>query len=274
MTWVKIDDKFYDNRANRELGAAGRDLFLAGLCYCNKGLTDGEIPKVDVPMLLAQAQAKKATIERLLAAGRWLDLGDRYEVAEYLEYQPSKAKVLAEREKARKKKQRQRAGQPDDDPFEDVPLGSPPGDTPRDSPGDSPPVVPVPPSRPVPSTPNLRPPGASVLVNGDREAAFAAFWSCYPKKVAKATARAAFGKALKRTTAETIVAGAQSYRDDPERDPDFTKHPATWLNGDCWDDEREQERRRSKAANAADRFEERHGHIGAGHVIEVRELNP
>lgn len=252
MTWVKVDDKFYDNPTNRELGAAGRDLFLAGLCYCAKGLTDGTIPKVDVPLLLAQAQAKRATVTRLVDAGRWLDLGDRYEVAEYLEYQLSKERVLADRERARKKKQRQRAGiEDDEDPFEDVPPGSPPGDTTRDTQGDDPGGVPAPPSRPVPSTPDLRPPGGSVLVNADREAAFAAFWSAYPRKVAKATARTAFGKALKRTNLEALVAGATAYANDPHRDPAYTKHPATWLNGDCWEDDYTPERTRSNGTKAA-----------------------
>lgn len=258
MTWVKIDDKFYDNPTNRSLGPAGRDLFIAGLTYCAKGLTDGVIPKCDLPLLLAQAQAKKATVEKLLEAGRWLDLGDRFEVVEYLTYQLSKERVLAERERARKKKQRQRA-EADDDPHEeqddpvppDVPQVVPPGTPPRDTPLG----VPMPPSRPVPCS--ASPPGL-VTVNGDREAAFAAFWNAYPKRVAKATARTAFGKALKRTTADVLIAGAQSYADDPSRDPDYTKHPATWLNGDCWEDERTRERRRSKQTAAAARLVERH----------------
>lgn len=269
MTWVKIDDKFYDNPTNRELGAAGRDLFVAGLCYCAKGLTDGTIPKVDVPLLLAQAQAKRATVTRLVDAGRWLDLGDRYQVAEYLEYQLSKERVLADRERARKKKQRQRAGldDEDDDPFEPVPPGSPPGDIPGDTQGDAPGGVPVLPSRPVPSTPDLRPPVGSVLVNGDRESAFAAFWSAYPKKVAKGAARTAFGKALKRSSVDVIVAGATAYANDPTREPRYTKHPATWLNADCWDDDHTPERTKSNGTKAALGLIDRYGE-------HAQELNP
>lgn len=142
MTWVKIDDQFYDNPTNRSLGPLGRDLFLAGLTYCAKGLTDGVIPKTDLPLILAQAQAKRATVGKLLDAGRWLDMGDYLEVAEYLTYQPSKAKVLSDRERERKKKQRQRAEM--DEPVPPyVPMGTPPRDTPQG--------VPRPPSRPVPS---------------------------------------------------------------------------------------------------------------------------
>lgn len=264
MTWVKIDDKFYDNPTNRALGPAGRDLFIAGLTYCAKGLTDGAIPKVDLPLLLAQAQAKRSTVEKLLEAGRWLDLGDRFEVAEYLTYQLSKERVLADRERARKKKQRQRAGGDDDeDDFESVPPDVPPGSPPGDTQGDTPRGVPALPSRPVPST-DVSPPG-SVLVNGDREAAFAAFWKAYPRKVAKGAARAAFGKALKKVDPQVLIAAAGAYATDPQRKPDYTKHPATWLNAECWEDQPDLERRHAKGVIAAQRLAARAG---------AMELNP
>lgn len=126
MPWVKIDDGFFDNVTNRELGATGRDLFLAGLCYCAKGLTDGAIPKHDLPLILAQAQAKKSTVEKLVKAGRWIDHGDHLEVDQYLVYQFSRARVEADRAKERDKKRRQRGAtdRADDGRF-----------TPRESPG-------------------------------------------------------------------------------------------------------------------------------------------
>lgn len=89
-------------------------------------------------------------------------------------------------------------------------------------------------------------------------AAFDEWWKHYPLKKAKGAARPAFEKALKKVTLEVLIAGADSYATDPARDPDFTKHPKTWLNGECWEDQPEQERRRSKAVNAAERFAERH----------------
>jgi hypothetical protein len=55
--------------------------------------------------------------------------------------------------------------------------------------------------------------------------------------VGKRAAQKAFLAALKRATAEDVIAGAERYRDDPQRKPDFTKHATTWLNGDCWLDE-------------------------------------
>jgi hypothetical protein len=66
---------------------------------------------------------------------------------------------------------------------------------------------------------------------------FDQFWNIYPKKADKALARRSFEKALKTTTLDVILAGAERYRDDPGRDPEFTKNPSTWLNAEAWDND-------------------------------------
>lgn len=45
----------------------------------------------------------------------------------------------------------------------------------------------------------------------------------------------AFAKAVRRADVEVILGGARRYADDPNRDPAFTKQPATWLNADSWE---------------------------------------
>jgi hypothetical protein len=65
---------------------------------------------------------------------------------------------------------------------------------------------------------------------------FVEFWNCYPRREAKPAALKALAKALGRADLEAIVKGAQRYRDDPNRDPAFTAHAATWLNRDGWND--------------------------------------
>jgi hypothetical protein len=58
--------------------------------------------------------------------------------------------------------------------------------------------------------------------------------------VAKRKAATAFRSALGRgADAQLIIKGAARYRGDPGREPRYTKHPSTWLNGDCWADEPE-----------------------------------
>ncbi|AXQ51886.1 primosomal protein [Gordonia phage Catfish] len=66
---------------------------------------------------------------------------------------------------------------------------------------------------------------------------FAEWWEIYPKKAGKGQARTAYRKARKAVDAATLLEGAQRYRDDPKRNPEYTKNPATWLNGECWADE-------------------------------------
>jgi hypothetical protein len=67
------------------------------------------------------------------------------------------------------------------------------------------------------------------------EELFNEFWNAYPRKLDKAKAFRAFKSALKRTNFEDILAGVIAYRNDPARNPDFTKYPATWLNSDSWE---------------------------------------
>ena len=66
---------------------------------------------------------------------------------------------------------------------------------------------------------------------------FDKFWKIYPRKVAKGQAQKAWEKAVKIAKAEDIIAGAEKYAKDRLRDPKFTAHPATWLNGQRWLDE-------------------------------------
>ena len=67
------------------------------------------------------------------------------------------------------------------------------------------------------------------------EKLFDEFWTTYPRKLDKAKAFRAFRSALKRAKLEDILAGVIAYRNDPKRDPDYTKYPATWLNNDAWE---------------------------------------
>jgi uncharacterized protein YdaU (DUF1376 family) len=62
---------------------------------------------------------------------------------------------------------------------------------------------------------------------------FEEFWKQYPRRVAKGEARKAYKKAIKKVDHGIIMAGLARYNPDP----DFTCHPATWLNQERWQDE-------------------------------------
>jgi hypothetical protein len=68
--------------------------------------------------------------------------------------------------------------------------------------------------------------------------AFEELWNAYPRdgRHDKPKAAAAFTRALTRADLDAIVAGAQRYADDPNRDPGHTKYAEGWLNGDRWND--------------------------------------
>lgn len=67
---------------------------------------------------------------------------------------------------------------------------------------------------------------------------FQEFYSSFPRKTARPAAAKAFAKALGRASLPVLIAGARRYAAErAQEDPAFTKHPATWLNNDCWLDE-------------------------------------
>lgn len=66
---------------------------------------------------------------------------------------------------------------------------------------------------------------------------FIQFWTVYPRKEAKGQARLAWARASRKATPSDIIAGAARYRDDPNREDEFTAHAATWLNGERWLDD-------------------------------------
>jgi hypothetical protein len=73
------------------------------------------------------------------------------------------------------------------------------------------------------------------------DADFDRFWLAYPKRVAKGQAKKAWPKAVEKADARTLTAAAEDYarwHQEQNTDPQFIKNPSTWLNGECWLDER------------------------------------
>lgn len=64
---------------------------------------------------------------------------------------------------------------------------------------------------------------------------FEKFWAVYPRRDDKRRAETAFVNAVGRADVGVILEGARRYADDPNREAGFTKHPATWLNADSWE---------------------------------------
>lgn len=69
-----------------------------------------------------------------------------------------------------------------------------------------------------------------------RQQQFEAFWAVYPNKVDKGRARKAFAK-IGVDLLGDVVAGATRFANDPNLPPkQFVPYPATWLNGERWEE--------------------------------------
>ena len=68
---------------------------------------------------------------------------------------------------------------------------------------------------------------------------FDEFWSLYPRKIAKATARKAWAKLSpeQQLMAAKAIDTHCQYWSAKETELEFIPHPATWLNNERWEDE-------------------------------------
>lgn len=137
MTWAKIDDAILDNSKIARVGPIGFALHVAAITYCARNLTDGFVPFGHAHRILATqwtveedekdplvwtlamisgmrgddgAHVIEHVIELLLSANLWSVVPHGYQIHDYLEYNPSRAQVLADREATRNRVQRHRNG--------------------------------------------------------------------------------------------------------------------------------------------------------------------
>lgn len=124
MPWVRIDEEFVQHPKVVQVGPLGVALQVAALCYCNHNLTDGFLPSGAVRMLLDFSGLSEDVGEqdeewlvvhafliadRLVEAGMWERVEGGYRIHDFGVYQPSRAQVLAEREKTRYRVAKHRA---------------------------------------------------------------------------------------------------------------------------------------------------------------------
>lgn len=214
--WFKVDDKLHDHRKARSAGATAMGVWVLAGSWSADNLTDGFIPATILPRWGRPRDAK-----RLVDVGLWHadeQDGERgWRFHEWTERQPSRAQKLAERAA---KAEAGRIG------------GLRSGRSRREANtkhGASGQVEP--PTRPDPNP-------SSTSDKSDES--FEEFWTYYPRKVAKGSARKAWTAAAKKADPGVIVNAAHSFAVRVAgSDPKFIPHPATWLNGERWADELE-----------------------------------
>jgi hypothetical protein len=93
-SWLRLEASFIDHPKVAPLSNQAFRIHIRGLCYCAQHLTDGFIPRI-------VAGRNERWIQELLDAGLWEEMGQGlgYEIHDYLEYNPSRDELEAQRKK-------------------------------------------------------------------------------------------------------------------------------------------------------------------------------
>jgi hypothetical protein len=97
MTWTRLDEDFPQHPKIVAAGEWAELIHIHALIYSNHYLTDGFIPTEAVPTLTRVRSHVEPSIKALVKLGVWVPVEGGYAIHDFLEYQPSKAEVLAKR---------------------------------------------------------------------------------------------------------------------------------------------------------------------------------
>lgn len=136
MPWVRFDDQFASHRKVTRLSDAAFRLHVSAVFWCARNLTDGAVPEVDVENVCARVRSPQKFVTELVRQGLWHETGavcdspdcpahpdnagsnavtangeTGWLIHDYLEYQPSKARVERERESNASRQKRWREQQ-------------------------------------------------------------------------------------------------------------------------------------------------------------------
>ena len=106
MGWVRIDDNFADHPKIIALTDTAFRLFITGLCYSNRQLTDGVIPYQIVSAWVGDNPEKPS--DELEDQGLWERVDKGFYIRSYTEYQPSREKIEKKRDEAKERLRRYR----------------------------------------------------------------------------------------------------------------------------------------------------------------------
>lgn len=227
MAWFKVDDKLWGHQKWISATPGARALWVTAGSWAADHLTDGFIPR----HMLGIFGARLADSRKLVEIGLWVEVDGGWQFHDWLKFQPSRAKVEAEREAARQRQHEARERKKTEESSQRdsfVTDGVTSGDV-----------------TPVSQDPDPTRPDPTVLPSEEHQsrrrtypADFEEFWSIYPLKKGKDSALGAWRAAKKRASIEDIMAGAKRYAGEVRgKDPKYIKHPQGWLSAGRWADE-------------------------------------
>lgn len=110
-SWIKVDDQFPDHPKVAAAGPLGMAMQVAALCYCNRHMTDGRIPRSVAKLLLnfdglawhetspdglmgaGMDVEWQHVVDDLVKAGLWRETDAGWEINDYLVYQRSSEQI-------------------------------------------------------------------------------------------------------------------------------------------------------------------------------------
>ena len=104
MTWTRLEDTFAEHPVLKSAGPLASWLHVAALCYSNRNLTDGFVPRDRVRRLTAIDDPDEHA-EQLMNVGAWQRVDGGFRIVHHLEFQPTadsvrhKRKLSAERQR-------------------------------------------------------------------------------------------------------------------------------------------------------------------------------
>lgn len=97
MPWVRLDDRFPSHRKVALISDRAFRLYVSALCWASENLTEGRILDRELP-LVARVRGPKTVAKELEAAQLWDRIEGGWVIHDYLEYNPDRARVQADRE--------------------------------------------------------------------------------------------------------------------------------------------------------------------------------
>lgn len=162
MAWARLDDTFPEHRKVRRLPDGAFRLHVTAICYAAHDLTDGIIHADDLEEFRGLRKPERH-VQTLVDAGVWDQVSDGvWQIHDFLDYNPSRTQVEADREASRERQRRRRESRL----SHAVSHGVTPGEVTRDSHRESqhPDPTPPDPTRPLPTRTYERSP--FVVVDG------------------------------------------------------------------------------------------------------------
>jgi hypothetical protein len=255
MGWVRVDDDFYDHQKFSRLGPHAIALWVTGLAWCNRNLTDGFIPIARARILLdftgheiigptngvtptfcIEVDASWV-IRELCEAGLWEEAQDGYQVHDYRDFQPSSDEVkgrhaTVHEAKVRAGRTRAAGALRDSAGRLKAQVNASTTSRPSSNGSTSPPA-------PTPTPIKLQLPSPPLVALTDPLQGFQNFWEAYPRRNGKRLGRGLCEGLWKKLSLEDKRAawrGAKNYALAVDGGITIAKDPERFLKHRLWTD--------------------------------------